>query len=71
MANELDQKTVPPVWSLRFSEYFSTLKKWVDESAYPALVQGPLKSESTITGIPTELHRLEAELVRKRLSIPS
>jgi len=66
MANELDQKTIPPAWSLRFSEYFSDLKKWVDESAYPALVQGPLKSESTITGIPAELHRLEAELVRSR-----
>jgi hypothetical protein len=66
MNNEINHNTIPPAWSLRFSEYFLALKRWVDESAYPALVQGPLKGETTITGIPGELSRLEAELARSR-----
>jgi hypothetical protein len=62
----LKQQTVPPVWSLRFTEYLATLKKWIEESAYPALVQGPLKTEPSITAIPSELARLEEDLARSR-----
>jgi hypothetical protein len=66
MTNNLEQKIIPPAWSLRFSEYFSALKAWVQESAYPALVQGPLRLDSTVMGILAELERLEAELLRSR-----
>jgi hypothetical protein len=62
----LKQQTIPPAWSSRFSEYFATLKKWIEESAYPALVQGPLKTEPSITAIPGELARLEEDLARSR-----
>lgn len=62
----LNQQAIPPAWSSRFTEYFAVLKKWIDESAYPALVQGPLKTEPNVTAIPAELARLQEELARSR-----
>lgn len=57
---------VPPEWSQRFTDYFATLKVWINDSAYPALIQGPLKSEPNVTSIPTELAKLEGDLLRSR-----
>src|SRR4051812_43387182 len=66
MDQSLSNQTVPPAWSSRFDEYFEDLKQWVERSAYPALVQGPLKTDPTVTSIPSELHRLEEELKRSQ-----
>src|SRR5579872_1650506 len=57
---------IPPPWSSRFEDYFAELRAWVNDSAYPALIQGPLKSDSTVTSIPIELAKLEQELRRTR-----
>jgi hypothetical protein len=66
MDDSPDLQRVPPAWSARFGEYFVGLKRWIDDSAYPALVRGPLQSEATVRGIPSEVSRLQEELARSR-----
>ena len=57
---------VPPAWSSEFRDYFDHLKRWVNERAFPSLMQGPLNADPTVIGIPGELARLEDELARSR-----
>jgi len=60
------EQSIPPEWSLRFSEYFQALKSWILGVAYPALVAGPLKSDPGVALLPTEIARIEEELARTR-----
>jgi hypothetical protein len=66
MDASFNQQVVPPAWSSRFAEYFTDLKTWVDHSAYPALAQGPLKTDPIVTTIPAELARIQEDLTRSR-----
>lgn len=66
MNNTTEQQSIPPAWSSQFRDYFANLKRWAQETAYPALTQGPLKSDQTVLAIPAEIARLESELARFR-----
>lgn len=56
----------PPLWSARFSTYFQDLKSWIERSAYPALINGPLKAEEIVTSLPRELSKIETELAQRK-----
>ncbi|MGA3038958.1 MAG: dynamin family protein [Vulcanimicrobiaceae bacterium] len=65
----LGDQVVPPEWSRRFSDYYSQLREWINTSAYPALMVGPLQSDPMVTAIPTEIAKIGEDL-EKRKPIP-
>lgn len=66
MTPEQVHLVAPPAWSSRFDDYFSTLKSWVLESAYPALVSGPLKTDPSVLSIPSEISQIAQDLKRSQ-----